>query len=230
MNRKKIAELIRALRAKTTANGCTEGEAASAAEKVAKLLEQHNMTLDETEMRDSHFTHERHDQDDLVGRCIYRVAAAIAYMIDIRYWASKAGEKPAITFFGFSHEVEIASYLLDICRNAMTTQSDKIAHECRLLRVNVRRRRVVSFLDGMADRLAQRIRGLKPKAPTGKGLVILRNQLIDDELESQGYALEKKRGRLSFDNYDEYHKGQEAGERVALNPAVARQKEGGRIT
>ena len=55
MDRKKIAERIRALRAKTTTNGCTEEEAAAAATMVAKLLERYNMTLDETELRESEF-------------------------------------------------------------------------------------------------------------------------------------------------------------------------------
>lgn len=220
MDRKKIAERIRALRAKTTANGCTEEEAAAAAAMVAKLLERYNMTLDETDLRESGFAKERHEQDDLVGRCIHRVAAAIAHMVDIRYWASKAGEEPAITFFGFDHEVEIASYLLDICRNAMTTQSERLAGELRLLRENVRRRRITSFLDGMADRLAQRIRDLKPAPPTGTGLVVLRGELIDAELDRLGLELQKKKGRPSRDLDEEYEKGRAAGDRVALDPGV----------
>lgn len=44
--REKIAAKIRALRAKTVENGCTEAEALSAAEMLAKLLAQYNMTLD----------------------------------------------------------------------------------------------------------------------------------------------------------------------------------------
>ncbi|WP_298841915.1 DUF2786 domain-containing protein [uncultured Salinicola sp.] len=224
MDRKKIAERIRALRAKTEANGCTEEEAAAAAAMVAKLLERYGMTLDETEMRETGFSRERHAQDDLVGRCIHRVASAIAYMIDIRYWASKPGEEPAITFFGFDHEVEIASYLLDICRNAMTTQSERMGGELRLLRENVRRRRITAFLDGMADRLAQRIRDLKPPTPTGTGLVVLRTELIDAELDRLDLRLEKKRGRPSRSLDEEYGKGRAAGDRVALNRGIGRKE------
>ena len=35
------------------------------------------------------------------------------------------------------------------------------------------------FLDGMADRLHERILALRPPAPTGTGLVVLRGALID---------------------------------------------------
>jgi len=223
MDRKKIAERIRALRAKTQQNGCTEEEAAAAAAMVAKLLERYGMTLDETEMRETGFSRERHPQDDLVGRCIHRVASAIAYMIDIRYWASRPGEDPAITFFGFEHEVEIASYLLDICRNAMTSQSERMDKELALLRESVRRRRKIAFLDGMADRLAQRIRALKPAAPTGTGLVVLRTELIDAELDRLDLRLKKGRGRPSRRLEEEYDKGRTAGDRVALDRGIGHQ-------
>lgn len=230
MDRKKIIERIRALRSKTTQNGCTEEEAAAAATMVAKLLERYNLTLDETELRESEFSSERHPQEDQLGRCIHRVAAAIAYMIDIRYWAARPGEAPAITFFGFSHEVEIASYLLDICRNAMIYQAEKIEHENRLLRANVRQRRIISFLDGMADRLAQRIRELKPKNPPGTGLIVLRGQLVDAELKRRGLNLQKKRGRGSWNLDDNYHRGRDAADRVALNSGIAGSQTSDRLT
>lgn len=221
MDKRKIIERIRALRSKTTQNGCTEEEAAAAAAMVAKLLERYNLTLEETDLRESDFASERHPQEDQLGRCIHRVAAAIAYMVDIRYWAARPGEAPAITFFGFSHEVEIASYLLDICRNAMLYQTEKVEHENRLLRANVRQRRIASFLDGMADRLAQRIRNLKPKDPPGTGLVILRGELVDAELERLGLNLQKKRGRGSWNLDDNYNRGRRAADRVALNAGIA---------
>lgn len=47
MNRDAISRRIRALRAKTVENGCTEAEALAAAELLADLLAKYNMTLDE---------------------------------------------------------------------------------------------------------------------------------------------------------------------------------------
>ena len=109
MNRKKIADIVRALRAKTVENGCTEGEAAAAAKKIAQLLEQYNMTLDEAELRESDFTKANHPQDDLIGKVIYRVASAISHMMDIKFWSERPGEPRSTTFFGFTHEVDIGT-------------------------------------------------------------------------------------------------------------------------
>ena len=49
-DRDAILARIRALLAKTVANGCTEAEAVAAAELAAKLLAKHNLTLDEAEL------------------------------------------------------------------------------------------------------------------------------------------------------------------------------------
>ena len=42
---------IQGLRAKTTANGCTEGEALLAAAKVAELLDRYDLSLTDVEIR-----------------------------------------------------------------------------------------------------------------------------------------------------------------------------------
>lgn len=88
--REKIAARIRALRSKTVANGCTEEEAMSAAELLAKLLAQYNMTLDEAELRESPFERTSVKQDDWVGEKLWVVADGIAFLTGARYW-SKIG-------------------------------------------------------------------------------------------------------------------------------------------
>ena len=50
----KLKARIQALRAKTTDNGCTEDEALSAAAKVAELLDRHDLSLTDIEIRDEH--------------------------------------------------------------------------------------------------------------------------------------------------------------------------------
>ncbi len=230
MSKNKIAKYIRALRAKTTANGCTEEEAAAAADKAAKLLEQYNMTIEESDLRENEFTSQEHSHDDIIGKRLWKVADAIAYMVDIKFWTSRPGEIPAVTFFGFDHEVQIASYLLDICRTAMKTRHANMDHEYRLLRANVRRRRIEAFIDGMADRLHQRIKDMKPKQPTGTGLVVLRKDLIKAALEEMGINL--KDGKMRSSNYldENYYKGRHAADAVSLNPGLKTQDSSSRIT
>jgi hypothetical protein len=49
----KLKLRIQALHAKTIANGCTEDEALSAAAKVAELLDRHDLSLSDLELRAS---------------------------------------------------------------------------------------------------------------------------------------------------------------------------------
>lgn len=219
--REKIAARIRALRAKTVENGCTEEEAISAAEKLAELLARYNMTVDEAEMRSSPFDrhHERHADD--VGERIWKVAGAAAYLTGSQYWVSRPGVHPVeINFFGFEHEVEISRYLLEICARALRQHRDTLERKHRLLVPAARRRQVLPFLDGMADRLLIRIKALKPTEPTGSGLVVLRNALITQAMKDAGIELDSGRVRPSRDGDEAYAQGWLAGADVALNSGL----------
>lgn len=213
--REKIAARIRALRAKTVANGGTEDEAIAAAEMLAKLLAKHNMTVDEAEMRSSPFERHTERHEDWVGERLWKIADSVAHLTDTRYWVSKPGVFPIeITFFGFTHEVEVARYMLEICAGAMRREMKRM-QDAAWPRI-VRRATLKPFLDGMADRLASRVRALKPKQPPGTGLVVLHKQLVDQAVEDLGGTSEQ-RARSSRALESSYLDGLAAGERVALN-------------
>lgn len=216
--RDRIAATIRALRAKTVENGCTEAEALSAAKKLSDLLRDHNMTVDEAEMRADPFAQCRKVHDDWVGERLWKVADGIAHMTGVRYWTERPGERPTINFFGFAHEVEVAAYLLNICRAAMLREQHRIvASDRRLITIARRRRAVLPVLDGMADRLRQRLRDMKPPAPTGTGLVVLRDALIE---KAMPVKLRTGNARNSRALEPGYLDGLAAGDRVSLNQGL----------
>lgn len=215
-DREKLAGRIRALRAKTVENGCTEGEALAAAEKLAQLLADHNMTLDEADLRASPFERHDHVGVGVVGLKLWKVAAAIADLTNTRTWTGGEGAPTGNTFLGLSHEVEVAAYMLAICDRAMRTEAQGLMRAVRHLPQIKQAAKVVPFVDGMADRLARRIRDMIPPIPTGTGLIVLRNALIDQEMARHGIELESGRARRPVDNAL-YHAGQTAGDRVALN-------------
>ncbi|MGN5375843.1 DUF2786 domain-containing protein [Sphingomonas hankookensis] len=215
-DRDALARRIRALRAKTVENGCTEEEAASAAGMLATLLAKYNMTLDEAEVRASPFTHHREQHDDFVGERLWKVADGIEHATDVRYATSPPGVWPVqINFFGLAHEVEVARYMLEICANAMRREQARVAGP--FLRSPRARRRVMPFLDGMADRLRERIRAMRPPQPPGTGLVVLRNSLVDQGMKDAGFETKKRQARGSRDLEQGYRAGRDAGDRVALN-------------
>lgn len=73
------------------------------------------------------------------------------------------------------------------------------------------------------DKIAARIRALrrilelKPPRPTGKGLIVLHQALIDAAMEKDGIKLENKSERPSRDFDPAYLDGQMAAERVRLD-------------
>lgn len=223
MDKDKIAARIRALLAKTVENGCTEDEAIEAARKAAEMLAKYNLTMDEVQAREAEIKHTRASYEDYVGDRIWKVAAAVAHLVDCRYWTSQAGVRPVqIDFMGFDHEVEIAGYLLQICKGAMEREHKRLKAEYALYTVERRRRKILPFMDGMADRLAQRIRELKPQQPTGRGLIVLKGQLIADEMKRRGIETEDSRQRRSRTDEDTYAMGRSAADRVSLNKGLAR--------
>ncbi|RWP29894.1 hypothetical protein [Mesorhizobium sp.] len=220
-SRERIARLARALAAKTAENGCTEDEAISAAEKLAEMLAAHNMTLDEAMMREQPFATHREHREDAIGERLWKPASAIALLTGSRYWRSPAGVWPvSITFFGFDHEVEVSKYLLAICARSMEDGQRRVEKQHALINKDRRRSHVLAYLDGMADTLERRIRALKPKEPTGTGLIVVRDALIDAALKDANIQLRDTRARGSRDFDPSYAAGALAAERVRLDRGV----------
>lgn len=233
-DREKIAARIRALLAKTTGAGCSEAEALAAAELAAKLLAQYRLTLDEVELRASPFTRHQEAHDDQVGERLWKPAVAIADLTGAVFWTSGPGVHPVqISFFGFAHEVEISTYLLEICARAMRQQLAWMQGELtrlRLFRPAARQLRLRPFLDGMADRLAQRILALKPAEATGTGLIILRGELLNQALAEAGIQIKLRQTVASRSTWSEYRAGQKAADDVALNPGLRGRDSQGRLS
>ncbi|MDU6835278.1 MAG: DUF2786 domain-containing protein, partial [Bradyrhizobium sp.] len=119
----KLKARIQALRAKTTANGCTEDEALSAAAKVAELLDRHDLSLSDVELQTSlcerrvYETHrkKRIPLDDCIG--------AVAQFCDCRVWREKnAAVEVSYVFFGLSADVEVAHYLAELIDGAVRAE------------------------------------------------------------------------------------------------------------
>ena len=82
-----------------------------------------------------------------------------------------------------------------------------------------RRAKVMPFLDGMADRLRERILEMVPPPQTGTGLVLVRDALITAEMDRRGIKLQDSRQRSSMD-WGTYADGRAAADAVALNKGV----------
>ncbi len=224
----KIRARIQGLRAKTIDNGCTEGEALAAAEKVAELLDRHDLSLTDIEIseapceRREYETHrkKRIPLDDCVG--------AIAAFCDCRVWREKdqAGEGRYV-FFGLRADVEVAHYLTEVIDAAVRSELGryKTSPDYQRFRHQERHLANASFTLGMVASIADKLMAMKAgrdqaNNSTGRGLVVLKAAVVDTELEKLDLKLRTVRRARRMISPTAYDAGGEAGESFAIKPAI----------
>jgi len=216
------------LRAKTVANGCTEGEALAAAAKVAELLDRHDLSLSDVEIRAAACerrvyetrNRKRIPLDDGIG--------AIADFCDCRVWREKnAVGEVRYVFFGLPADIEAARTLTELIDTAVRTELGryKTSADYRQFRHQERHLANASFALGMVGSIADKLEAMKAerdaaKNSTGRGLVVLKTAVVDTELEKLDLQLrpvERPRRMIAPEAYDA---GDAAGASFTLNPAI----------
>jgi hypothetical protein len=225
---------IQALRAKTVDNGCTESEALSAAAKVAELLDRHDLSLSDVEIRETAcekrefetFRKKRVPLDGCVG--------AIAHFCDCRVWREKnaAGEARYV-FFGLRSDVEVAHYLTELIDGAVRHELGryKTSKAYQKFRHNERHLANSSFTFGMVNSIAEKLVAMKDardasNAGTGRALVVVKTAAVDAELAKLNLNLRAARGTSRMVSPDAFEAGNAAGAALAINPALRRDKRG----
>lgn len=194
--REAIIDRIRKLAKMTTANGCSENEAAFAARKLAELTEEYNITQDETAIR---LDAEGQVEDVFVvpvgneGTNWTKYLREYWKLFTVRVYFEPSSEDvldlgfkvPCITirFFGFPVDVAAALAMTQIVQVAMKTS-------CRAYKKNISAREKTAFQDGFSSRIAERLAEIirhreytdlnKPKS-TGTNLVVLKDKLVTED-------------------------------------------------
>jgi hypothetical protein len=224
----KLKTRIQGLRAKTTDNGCTEGEALSAAAKVAELLDRYDLSLTDVEIREApcerraYETHrkKRMPLDDCIG--------AIANFCDCRVWREKnpAGEARYV-FFGLRSDVEVAHYLTELIDAAVRSELGrfKTSPDYRRFRHQERHMANASFTLGMVASIAEKLTVMKAgrdqaNSGAGRDLVVLKTAVVDAELNKLDLKLRTVRRATRMVSPTAYDAGGAAGASLAINPAI----------
>ncbi len=230
----KLKARIQALRAKTIANGCTEDEALSAAAKVAELLDRHDLSLSDVELRGSPcerrvyetYRKKRIPLDDCIG--------AIAQFCDCRVWREKnaAGDNSYV-FFGLGADVEVAHYLAELIDGAVRAELGRFKTSVDYSRFRHQERHLAnaSFALGMVASIADRLVAIKAgrdqvNEGTGRGLVVLKSSVVDAELEKLDLKLRTTRSSGRMVSMTAYEAGGAAGASLAINPGLGGSRSG----
>ncbi len=223
-----LLKRLQALRARTVENGCTEGEALAAAAKVAELLDRHDLSLSDLEIRAApcerrvYETHlkKRIPLDECVG--------AIAAFCDCRVWREKnAAGEAAYVFFGLRADVEVAHYLTGLVDGAVRTELGryKTSPEYKSFRHQERHVANASFALGMVARIADRLIEMKEardraNESTGRSLVPVKGAVVESELAKLDLQLRTVEAPGRMVDPLAYEAGGAAGGRMAIHPGI----------
>lgn len=261
--KRRMIDKIRALMEKTTANGCTEEEAMAAAQKVMDLMGAYGIDAQLVEYgsdsceQGSHVLRERHDP---LGWCAVPIGKCcccrVWYHTD-RQWVEtqpadmftgqRKGEERTIyqiVFFGLPHEVEVAAYLLSICRRVADTSPVELlanrkmqktwhggrttpltraeGRDIAIKRDKVSRHDIESYRAGVCESMALTLDKMAKERQQKDGQKYEdRMAWVNEAMEAAGIRLGTGRG--SHRSYDAraMNAGREKGKGVRFNPGMA---------
>lgn len=209
-----IKRKIAALKAKTTASGCTEAEALAAAETAARLLKEHGLSEAEiafvTEAARFPRSAPKWQSWLLHAICEVTNTSCVRIFGDIR----------EIEFAGREHAVEIALYLRDVLTRAVAAEiraaRGSTAYR-RLRKATSKADMINSLAAGMVARLRQKLRALFA------GTINAADRNLAVAVLDKKYAAMSERPSRStrVTNDAAFAAGMRAGDAVALSHGVA---------
>jgi hypothetical protein len=220
----RVKARIKALAEKTVPNGCTEAEAMAAAEMVGRLLERYALTMDEIEVREERCVQVEVRMGGRHRRPVDCCVTAIARFCDCKVWLSRDELEVSYVFFGFEADTSLAAYLLRVIDRAIRTELANFRTYCHRAKGVALRRASLSFQQGMATRVAERLNdmhqtrdAIAAQRSTGTALVLLKRDVVEEAFQEAGIRLVSS-GGLERRRVDAaFRHGVEAGDRVRLD-------------
>lgn len=219
-NREAAIARIKALRAKTTANGCTEAEAMAAAAKAGELMDRYSLSMSDLDIREEKC---RHGQATEKQHDVQMCAGSIARFCGCKVWRNKNN---GINFFGLPHDVEIALYLIDLIKNTMDAEFKRWTKSPDYPKGvhgrTLRRAFNVAFAVRVSARLKEMIaaREAAARTSTGTALVVVRNAVVAEQFAKLGISLQRGRNTRYRANPHAMAAGAAAGDRCNITSGV----------
>lgn len=223
----RVKARIRALTEKTVSNGCTEAEAMAAAEMAGRLLERYALSMDEIEVREARCVQAEIPLAGRQRRPIDGCVPAVARFCGCKVWLSRDEAGARYVFFGFESDVALATYLFSVIDRGMQTELDRFRRANATLRGVPLRQASVSYQQGMAGRIAERLETMlvareaevSARRSDSTALMIVKHQIVEDAFRQTTIRLVSAR-RAGVRANGAYRQGYEAGDRINLNRPV----------
>jgi hypothetical protein len=231
----RVKARIKALAAKTVANGCTEAEAMAAAEMVGRLLERYALGMDEIEVRTARCVQSEVPIGGRRRRPIDGCVPAIARLCDCKVWLTRPPAKadgPApcghYVFFGFETDTQLATYLFAVIDRAVANETAGFKRANPKLRAVRLRQSSASFQHGLVARVSARLDAMheaseaavRAQRATGTVLILAKHRVVEDAFRETNVRLVCMSAVGPRVIGSAFRDGWEAGERVNLNRPV----------
>jgi hypothetical protein len=227
---KKIKLKILALTQKTIENGCTEHEAMSAMAMVGRLLLQYNLNMSEIDVREQLCKTLNIPTNRSNRHPITFCMMSLGKLFNAKIWQSKSSVSGiSYNFFGQENDLIMIEYLYKVILAAMNNESIRFKHSTVYINAFNRKGAYVSFQQGMAHRVSERLVEMKRDqdaemenaAYTGsRALIVLKDQLVTEEFAKLNMRLKKSTVQARVRNGAAYASGRSAGDNVNLSRPV----------
>jgi hypothetical protein len=225
-DRKSIIEKIKALLAKTTANGCTEAEMMSALDRAAAMKDTHEITDEELRLtkEEAAILHAEPEDSNDPHQLKWQLSSAVGKFCGVEIYLDRREER--LKCVGMPSDVQFAMWLLDSLADFVF--AELYAHLIGCLAPRSERKIIVrSFTEACCGRIGARLRELVKRSEAvrtsnGRELVVVKDAAIKAFLKEQGINLRCCGGgrRPSNVNADAQAAGRAAGDRASFGRPV----------
>jgi Protein of unknown function (DUF2786) len=225
MNREALHDKIRALLAKTTANGCTEAEELAALDKARAMMDAYEVTEEELQLSKAEAAVLRAEPPEDVRdphQIKWHLTRATGQFCDCQIFR-QVGD--GLKFCGLPGDVEFAMWLID--HLADFVQAELASHLiCCLAPRSERRRIIKGFVEGCTGRISDRMvdlcrRSAAERTDNSRALMVIKSSAIADTLKALGIKLRSSSGRCGNVNEAAYEAGRRAGDQASFGRPVS---------
>lgn len=222
LSRKEVIDKINTFLNVTVERGASENEAMMAAKHAASLLAEYDLTFydltGEAEIRGKADVFVFRKE---LSRHMFGIAKAIGELCAVEVLISGHGNGE-MHIIGSPIDVDFGRYLCAICLRAIESEAKAADRRYALFRSNVRYRNTQSVLQGMSQRLNERILELAwaRRARTTNAIVVAKEDIVEETKLRLGIKTNPIKLRNRDVDPEAFKSGVELANKVTLNNAI----------
>ena len=223
-DRNSIIEKIKALLAKTTANGATEAEMMSALDKASAMMDAYDITDADVQVAKDEAAMLHAEPPDLKDphQIKWRLCYGVGEFCNVKIYRSR--HETGLKCIGMPSDVQFAMWLLDTLADFVF--AELYAHLIGCLAPQNERRVIIrSFTEACCDRIADRLlalveRSKAARTSNGRELVVVKDAAIKAFMKDNGIRLRTCTRLLAFELSMQRRRPQATPQVTVLRSAV----------